>query len=92
VSAARARNAAENVGGAGSQIAAAVLRLHADRVELAEREEHLLTRFSGAHPSVPVVRVPAIAGDIADLDGLRRVGDLLAGHEPRGGTVAASGS
>jgi len=30
-----------------------------------EREEHLLTRFSGAHPSVPVVRVPAIAGDAA---------------------------
>jgi anion-transporting ArsA/GET3 family ATPase len=92
VSAARARSAAENVGGAGSQIAAAVLRLHADRVELAEREEHLLTRFTGAHPSVPVARVPAIAGDITDLDGLRRVGELLAGHEPPSGTVAASGS
>ncbi|MDQ4117408.1 MAG: ArsA family ATPase [Actinomycetota bacterium] len=92
VSAARARSAAENVGGAGSQVAAAVLRLHADRVELAGREEHLLTRFTGAHPSVPVVRVPAIAGDITDLDGLRGVGELLAGHEPRSGTVAASGS
>ncbi len=91
VSAARARTAAENVGGAGSQIAAAVLRLHADRVELSEREEHLLTRFSGAHPSVPVVRVPSIAGDIADMDGLRRVGELLAGHEPFGGAAVASG-
>ena len=92
VSVARARSAAENVDGAGSQIAAAVLRLHADRVELAEREEHLLTRFTGAHPSVPVVRVPVIAGDITDLDGLRRVGDLLAGQETQGGTAAATGS
>ncbi|MBW0106361.1 ArsA family ATPase [Pseudonocardia sp. KRD291] len=91
VSAARARAAAENVGGAGSQIAAAVLRLHADRVELSEREEHLLTRFAAAHPSVPVVRVPSIAEDIADLDGLRRVGELLAGHDNTG-TTAAAGS
>ena len=50
LSAARARSAAENVGGAGPQIAAAVLRLHADRVDLAEREERLLARFTGAHP------------------------------------------
>ncbi|ANY06899.1 ArsA family ATPase [Pseudonocardia sp. HH130630-07] len=85
VSAARARAAAEQVGGPGSQIAAAVLRLHADRVELHEREEHLLTRFSAAHPSVPVVRVPAVAGDIADLDGLRTIGDLLASPAPAEG-------
>jgi hypothetical protein len=84
VSAARARAAAEQVGGPGSQIAAAVLRLHADRADLHRREEHLLTRFSAAHPSVPVRRVPALAGDIADLDGLRRVGDLLAGATPAG--------
>lgn len=56
VSAARARAAAEQVGGPGSQIAAAVLRLHADRVDLHEREEHLLTRFSAAHPGVAVTR------------------------------------
>ncbi len=89
VSAARARAAAERVGGAGSQIAAAVLRLHADRVELSEREEHLLTRFAAAHPSVPVVRVPSVAGDIADLEGLRTVGRLLAGSGTSGSAAVA---
>ncbi|RZT89070.1 arsenite efflux ATP-binding protein ArsA [Pseudonocardia sediminis] len=89
VSAARARAAAEKVGGAGSQIAAAVLRLHADRVDLSEREEHLLTRFAAAHPSVPVVRVPSISEDIADLDGLRKVGRLLAGAGTADATAVA---
>ena len=68
-----------------------MLRLHADRVDLAEREEHLLARFSAAHPSVPVARVPSVAGDIADLDGLRRVGELLAGGEEPGRTAVAGG-
>ena len=80
LSAARARTAAENAGS--SRLAAAVLRLHADRVDLAEREERLLARFSGAHPTVPVVRVPAVAGDITDLDGLREVGERLAARPP----------
>lgn len=80
LSAARARTAAENAGS--SRLASAVLRLHADRVDLADREERLLARFTGAHPSVPVVRVPAVAGDIADLDGLRTVGERLAVQDP----------
>ncbi|GAA2870748.1 ArsA family ATPase [Pseudonocardia halophobica] len=79
LSAARARTAAENAGS--SRLAGAVLRLHADRVDLAEREERLLARFSGAHPTVPVVRVPAVAGDISDLDGLREVGERLAAED-----------
>ena len=66
-----------------------VLRLHADRVDLHEREEHLLTRFSAAHPGVSVTRVPALAGDIADLDGLRRVGALLAGEAETGAAATA---
>jgi anion-transporting ArsA/GET3 family ATPase len=76
LSATEARHAAENAGS--SRLAAAVLRLHADRVDLADREERLLNRFVGAHPDVPVARVPAVAGDIADLDGLREVGERLA--------------
>lgn len=79
LSAARARTAAENAGS--SRLAGAVLRLHADRVDLAEREERLLARFSGAHPTVPVVRVPAVAGDISDLEGLREVGERLAAED-----------
>jgi anion-transporting ArsA/GET3 family ATPase len=77
LSATKARAAAEGLRSA--PLAAAVLRLHADRVDLADREERLLSRFTGAHPGVAVARVPAIAGDIADLDGLREVGERLAG-------------
>ena len=60
-------------------LAAAVLRLHADRVALSAREARLQERFSRAHPGVPVVEVAAQPGDVHDLDGLRAVGDDLAG-------------
>jgi anion-transporting ArsA/GET3 family ATPase len=76
LSAAKARSAAEGLRGA--PLASAVLRLHADRADLAERENRLLARFTNAHPEVAVARVPAVAGDIADLDGLREIGDRLA--------------
>jgi anion-transporting ArsA/GET3 family ATPase len=76
LSASRARDAADSVRGA--PLAAAVLRLHADRVDLAARENRLLARFTNAHPTVPVSRVPAVAGDVADLDGLREIGSRLA--------------
>jgi anion-transporting ArsA/GET3 family ATPase len=76
LSATKARAAADGLRAA--PLAAAVLRLHADRVDLAEREQRLLSRFTGAHPDVAVARVPAVAGDVADLDALREVGDRLA--------------
>lgn len=76
LSGSKARDAAENLRGA--PLAAAVLRLHADRVELAQREDRLLARFTNAHPTVPVARVPAVAGDVTDLDGLREIGERLA--------------
>ena len=56
-----------------------VLRLHAERVELAHRETRLQERFSSAHPGVPVVQVAAQPGDVHDLAGLRAVGAELAG-------------
>ncbi len=62
-----------------ASVTASLLRLHADRVRLVEREEGLRGRFAAAHPEVATVVVPALAGDVHDLDGLRRVGDLLAG-------------
>ncbi len=65
-------------GGTGS-VAAGLLRLHADRSRLVERETELRNRFAAAHPRVPTTVVPALAGDVHDLDGLRQVGDLLAG-------------
>jgi anion-transporting ArsA/GET3 family ATPase len=79
LSAAKARDAADGLRGA--PLAAAVLRLHADRVDLAEREERLLARFTSAHPSVAVTHVPVVAADVADLDGLREIGERLAGDD-----------
>jgi anion-transporting ArsA/GET3 family ATPase len=56
---------------------AELLRLHADRARLAEREQRLRERFATTHPQVPSVVVPALPSDVHDLDGLRRVGELL---------------
>jgi anion-transporting ArsA/GET3 family ATPase len=66
----------------GNALTPAVLRLHAERVSLAARERRLQSRFTGAHPRVPVVEVAAFASDVNDLDGLRRVGADLAGGLP----------
>lgn len=60
-------------------LTAGLLRLHADQSRLVEREALLRERFTAAHPQVAVAVVPALAGDVHDLDGLRRVGSLLAG-------------
>ena len=60
-------------------LAAAVLRVHADRVAVATREQRLLARFTKAHPSVAVTGVPALAEDVHDLAGLREIGRRLAG-------------
>ncbi|MEV6625191.1 ArsA family ATPase [Amycolatopsis sp. NPDC051106] len=77
LSGSEARTAADSLQGA--PLAEAVLRLHADRVDLAAREERLLARFTRAHPEVALARVPALAGDVHDLEGLRDIGVKLAG-------------
>ncbi|MGH3844130.1 MAG: ArsA family ATPase [Pseudonocardiaceae bacterium] len=80
--AARAETAAEMLEQAGTApLAAAVLRLHTDRVALAGRERRLLARFHRAHPAVPVVAVPALTADVHDLPALRDIGGLLAGEQ-----------
>jgi anion-transporting ArsA/GET3 family ATPase len=86
LSATRARDAADELSGA--PLAAAVLRLHADRVDRAGRENRLLSRFCRAHPAVALTQVPAMAGDVADLDGLREIGVRLAADGPRPAPVA----
>jgi anion-transporting ArsA/GET3 family ATPase len=60
-------------------LTAGLLRLHADQTRMVEREARLRERFAAAHPEVPTAVVPALAGDVHDLAGLRRVGQLLAG-------------
>ncbi|WP_438388082.1 ArsA family ATPase [Actinopolyspora saharensis] len=78
--AARALSAAEELESAGSSpLAASVLRLHADRVAVAEREKRLLARFTRAHPEVELVGVPAMPHDVHDLAGLTEIGERLAG-------------
>lgn len=59
-------------------VTAGLLRLHADQSRLVERESVLRRRFAAAHPQVSTAVVPALATDVHDLDGLRRVGHLLA--------------
>lgn len=58
-------------------LAAAVLRIHAHRTETAKREQHLLHRFTGAHPRVPIAPVTALPFEVADLEALRAVADQL---------------
>jgi anion-transporting ArsA/GET3 family ATPase len=59
------------------RLTAALLRIHAERLTLAGQDQRLADRFTAAHPLVPVARVPALAGDIHDLAGLREMGRLL---------------
>jgi anion-transporting ArsA/GET3 family ATPase len=58
--------------------AAAVLRLHANLVQQAERQREIAERFSRGYPKVPVAYVPALSRDVHDLASLREVGDALA--------------
>ncbi|HYV79229.1 MAG TPA: ArsA-related P-loop ATPase, partial [Streptosporangiaceae bacterium] len=54
------------------------LRLHAERMQLADRERRQEEGFTAAHPAIPVTEVPAQPEDVHDLDGLRAVGGELA--------------
>jgi len=62
-----------------AEVTAGLLRLHADRSRIVARESHLRQRFAAAHPHVPTAVMPALSTDVHDLDGLRQVGELLAG-------------
>ncbi len=68
--------------GADHGLAAGLLRLHADRRVTVEREARLTGRFETSHPDVPTAVLPALSTDVHDLDGLRRIGGLLAA-QPR---------
>jgi anion-transporting ArsA/GET3 family ATPase len=60
------------------ELTASLLELHAQRMALKDRQKHLAARFESAHPTVPIIAVPAMAEDIHDLDGLRQIGAELA--------------
>jgi len=59
------------------QQVAGLLRVHAERMLVRVREQKLKRSFSAAHPAVATVSVPALAGDVHDLEGLRQIGALL---------------
>jgi anion-transporting ArsA/GET3 family ATPase len=79
LSAEQAHVAAERLEQTGDGVASGLLRLHADRMRIIARESRLRQRFAAAHPEVPTVVVPALSTDVHDLEGLRRIGDLMAG-------------
>ncbi|NJP99083.1 ArsA family ATPase [Streptomyces zingiberis] len=60
------------------QLAAGLLRLHAERMRTLDRERRTRDRFTALHPEVAVTEVPAFPGDVHDLAGLRAIGEQLA--------------
>ncbi|NXY95339.1 ArsA family ATPase [Streptomyces sp. BR123] len=75
--------------GAGSdaeadEIAAGLLRLHAERMQVIAREQRTRDRFTSRHPEVAVTEVAALPGDVHDLAGLRAIGERLAAGVPAG--------
>lgn len=56
---------------------AELLDVHAERLATAAREQRERDGFARSHPGVPQVPVTALSTDVHDLEGLRRIGDLL---------------
>jgi anion-transporting ArsA/GET3 family ATPase len=72
-------------------LAAAVLRIHAERLAVAGRDARRASQFQSAHPGVKVVKVAAQAGDVHDLEGLREIGSELSnGPDASAPTAAAN--
>ncbi|CAM3839293.1 ArsA family ATPase [Smaragdicoccus niigatensis] len=73
-----AADAIETTGaGDDGALATGALRIHARRVEAAEREQLLVERFASEHPSVPWKPVAAMSSEVVDIDALRAIADQL---------------
>lgn len=80
----RSLAAAETLDAAGEEpLAAAALRIHAERAHAAGHDARRASQFHTAHPRVKLVNVAAQAGDVHDLDGLRAIGAELASASTR---------
>lgn len=77
-----------------ARIAAGLLRLHAERMQVLARERRTRDRFTALHPEVPVAEVAALPGDVHDLAGLRAIGNRLANQtgDQTDGAVEGAGS
>ncbi|WP_181785771.1 ArsA family ATPase [Streptomyces phytophilus] len=73
-----------STGTTGAEGAAALLRLHAERMQVLAHERRTRDRFAALHPEVPVTQVAALPGDVHDLAGLRDVAELLTAQEAPG--------
>jgi anion-transporting ArsA/GET3 family ATPase len=65
--------------GPAQQFASVALAVHAELAEAAEHDQAMAGRFAAAHPDIAQRSVPALASDVHDLAGLRRIGEKLAG-------------
>jgi anion-transporting ArsA/GET3 family ATPase len=75
-----ALHAADELDGAGGHDTAAdALRIHAALISLVARESTVAAEFTRAFPDIPVALVAAQPADVHDIDGLRDIGDALAG-------------
>ncbi|HET6296801.1 MAG TPA: ArsA family ATPase [Kribbella sp.] len=63
--------------GGKSELTAAVLRLHADKMRQVVSDHKRADRFRRGHRSIATIDVPALPDDVHDLTGLRTIGDLL---------------
>ncbi|RFU88321.1 ArsA family ATPase [Streptomyces triticagri] len=75
--------AADSSTDAAGRLAAGLLRLHAERMQLIAREQRTRDRFTALHPEVAVAEVAALPGDVHDLAGLRDIGTRLAADGAR---------
>ncbi|MFD0278244.1 ArsA family ATPase [Kitasatospora sp. NPDC127111] len=73
-------NGSENSSPEAELLAAGLLRLHAERMQIMARERRTRDRFVSVYPDVPIVEVAALPGDVHDLDGLRAIGERLSGN------------
>ena len=73
-------------------LTAAVLRVHAERLAAAGRDGRRASQFRSAHPSVGVVEVAALAGDVHDLAGLREIGSELSNGPAASAPTVALGA
>ncbi|SDT68636.1 Anion-transporting ATPase, ArsA/GET3 family [Streptomyces sp. TLI_053] len=72
-------NGSEQVSPDAELLAAGLLRLHAERMQVMVRERRTRDRFVSVYPDVPIIEVAALPGDVHDLEGLRTIGERLGG-------------
>ncbi|HEY2041686.1 MAG TPA: ArsA-related P-loop ATPase [Jatrophihabitans sp.] len=65
--------------GPAQRLALVALEVHAELAEAAAHDQAIAARFAAAHPDIAQRSVPALASDVHDLAGLRRIGEKLAG-------------